>query len=149
MNYIVKEARKRLALLLEAQQVNIIEPPKWPTALGYGPWVEEIWVNYISNAIKYGGEPPLIELGANQLENGTIQFWVKDNGTGIDPQDASAIFQQFTRLEETRATGHGLGLAIVKRIADMLDGEASFENVPAGGAKFYFTLPAASEATNE
>jgi PAS domain S-box-containing protein len=144
MNYIIKEAIKRLSILLESEQASIIQPEKWPTALGYGPWVEEIWVNYISNAIKYGGQPPVIEVGADASANGTIQFWVKDNGQGIPQEDAAEIFQQFTRLEETRATGHGLGLAIVKQITETLDGEASFENMPEGGAKFFFTLPAAS-----
>ncbi len=143
MTYIIREALKRLSLLLEEKQIDIVLPEKWPSALGYGPWVEEIWVNYISNAIKYGGDPPLIEIGADEQTDGTIQFWVKDNGPGINPDNAEKIFQKFTRLEETRATGHGLGLAIVKQIANMLDGEVGFENRPEQGAKFYFTLPAA------
>jgi signal transduction histidine kinase len=140
MSAILKEALKRLSLLLEEQQADIIFPDSWPTALGYGPWVEEIWVNYISNAIKYGGEPPIIELGADEEADGTVRFWVKDNGPGITVDNAERIFQKFVRLEETRATGHGLGLAIVKQITEMLDGEVGFENRPDGGAKFYFTL---------
>ncbi len=149
MNFLIKEALKRLALMLETQQVHITHPESWPTALGYGPWVEEVWVNYISNAIKYGGDPPVIELGAENAGNGAFQFWVKDNGPGINAENNDTIFQQFTRLEETRATGHGLGLAIVKQIVEMLDGEANFENLPEGGAKFYFTLPAAPEKYHE
>lgn len=142
MIYIVKEALKRLSLLLEENQIDLVLPERWPTALGYGPWVEEIWVNYLSNAIKYGGNPPLIEIGADEQTDGTIQFWVKDNGPGINPDNAEKIFQKFTRFEETRATGHGLGLSIVKQIADMLDGDVGFENRTNQGAKFYFTLPA-------
>ena len=42
-------------------------PQRWPVAHGYGPWIEEVWANYISNAIKYGGTPPQIELGADTL----------------------------------------------------------------------------------
>ncbi|MBE2222856.1 MAG: GAF domain-containing protein [Anaerolineae bacterium] len=143
MNYVVKEALKRLSLPLEEEQAQLILPEKWPTALGYGPWVEEIWVNYISNAIKYGGTPPVITLGADEPSDGFIQFWVLDNGPGIDPHNMTKVFQKFIRLEETRATGHGLGLAIVKQIAEMLTGEVGFENRQNGGTKFYFTLPTA------
>jgi signal transduction histidine kinase len=140
MTYIVKEALKRLAQLIDSNQADIHFPEKWPAALGYGPWVEEIWVNYISNAIKYGGEPPIIQLGADEPQNGSITFWVKDNGSGPDTDKPAELFQEFTRLEQTRATGNGLGLSIVRQIAEMLDGEVGFENL-AGGAKFYFTLP--------
>jgi signal transduction histidine kinase/HAMP domain-containing protein len=48
-------------------QVEIILPAVWPAALGYAPWVEEVWVNYLSNAIKYGGRPARVELGADFL----------------------------------------------------------------------------------
>jgi len=144
MNYIVIEAQKRLARLLETHQTDLHLPEKWPVALGYGPWVEEIWVNYISNAIKYGGQPPIIQLGANEHPNGSITFWVKDNGPGTNTDNPEELFQEFTRLEQTRATGNGLGLSIVKQITEMLDGEVGFENLE-DGAKFYFTLPTASD----
>lgn len=140
MHYIVKEAQKRLAQLLESHQADLSLPEKWPVALGYGSWVEEIWVNYISNAVKYGGEPPIIQLGADETQNGSITFWVKDNGPGTNTDNQEELFQEFTRLEQTRATGNGLGLAIVRQIAEMLDGEVGFENLE-NGAKFYFTLP--------
>jgi CheY-like chemotaxis protein len=65
MASIVAEAQQRLALMIEEHQAEIILPDTWPAALGYGPWVEEVWVNYLSNAIKYGGRPPRAELGAS------------------------------------------------------------------------------------
>jgi signal transduction histidine kinase len=78
--------------------------------MGYGPWVEEVWINYLSNAIKYGGQPPRVELGATAEADGVIRFWVRDNGLGLAPGDQVKLFTPFTRLDEVRAKGHGLGL---------------------------------------
>ena len=58
MRGIVAEAQRRLKHLIEQYRSEIIEPTDWPVALGYAPWAEEVWVNYLSNAIKYGGRPP-------------------------------------------------------------------------------------------
>ena len=120
-------------------------PSEWPSAMGHAPWVEEVWVNYLSNAIKYGGsesEPPRIELGAETQADGMIRFWVHDNGPGIAPEDQARLFTPFTRLDQARATGHGLGLSIVRRIAEKLGGQASVDSQVGQGSTFSFTLAA-------
>ena len=144
MTFIIEEALNRLALIVEESEAKIIRPSTWPIARGYAPWIEEVWVNYISNAIKYGGTPPLIELGATELAQEQICFWVKDNGQTITPDDESKLFQKFERLEPTKATGHGLGLSIVKQIVEMLEGTVGFKRLSTQGSMFYFTLPAAT-----
>ncbi len=63
MASMVAETQQRLAHMIEEHQAEIVLPAAWPVALGYGPWVEELWANYLSNAIKYGGRPPRVELG--------------------------------------------------------------------------------------
>jgi signal transduction histidine kinase len=142
MTLLVSGVIKRLAHLLQECQGEVVSPDTWPVVLGHGPWVEEVWVNYISNAIKYGGRPPRIELGAAQLED-RVRFWVKDNGLGLAPQDQAQLFNSFTQLRQVRVTGHGLGLSIVKRIVDKLNGEVGVESegVPGQGSLFFFTLP--------
>jgi len=55
MASIVAEAQERLAQMIEKHQAEIILPDTWPVALGHAPWVEEVWVNYLDNAINYGG----------------------------------------------------------------------------------------------
>ena len=65
MDYIVTEARQRLAHLNRQYGVTVSVPEAWPEVVGYAPWVEEIWVNYLSNGMKYGGHPPKLKLGAN------------------------------------------------------------------------------------
>ena len=69
MANIVVRARERLTHIIEKHQAEIILPAVWTAALGHAPWVEEVWVNYLSNAIKYGGQPPRIELGATPSQS--------------------------------------------------------------------------------
>lgn len=140
---IVADAQQRLAELIETEQVDISLPDTWPVALGYAPWIEEVWVNYLSNAIKYGGQPPRLELGASTQADSMIRFWVHDNGLGLTPEDQEALFTPFTRLDQVRATGHGLGLSIVKRIVEKFDGRVGVESEPGQGSFFFFTLPGA------
>ncbi len=143
MATVVDYALKRLVDDIARRQAEILLPDTWPTALGYGPWVEEVWVNYISNALKYGGQPPRVELGTDRLDAPSrIRFWVRDNGPGIPPDRRGELFALFTRLEKERAEGHGLGLSIVQRIVERLGGEVGVESQAGPGSLFYFTLPA-------
>lgn len=145
MGEIVAEAQLRLAVQIEEAGAKIAVPAEWPAALGYGPWIEEVWVNFLSNAIKYGGKPPQIELGATPQENATIQFWIKDNGDGLTPEEQARLFVPFTRLSQIRVQGHGLGLSIVRRIIEKLNGQVGVTGGPGLGSTFYFCLPAATE----
>ncbi len=145
MGRIVQNAQKRLTLLAAESKASIVLPAVWPPVLGYAPWLEEVWVNYLSNAIKYGGRPPHVELGANRQADGTVRFWVKDNGDGLTAVQQTRLFAEFTRLDKIRADGHGLGLSIVRRIMDKLGGTVGVKSEPGAGSTFYFTLPAASE----
>lgn len=143
MASIVNEAMTRLSHIIVDQPLEIIVPEVWPAALGYAPWVEEMWTNYISNAIKYGGVPPCVELGASAGNNAHIRFWVRDNGPGLTPEEQVRLFTPYTRLDLVRARGHGLGLSIVRRIAERLNGEVGVESEIGQGSTFFFTLPAA------
>jgi PAS domain S-box-containing protein len=148
MAAIVAEAQNRLAYLLEEQEVEIVLPDVWPEAVGYGPWIEEVWVNYISNAVKYGGQPPRLELGGERQEDGLVRFWVRDNGRGLTVEEQEKVFIPFSRLDQVRAKGYGLGLSIVQRIIERLGCQVSVESEIGQGSTFSFTLPAAlPEAT--
>lgn len=145
MGAAVQQALEALEIKIVETQAEITLPDEWPTAVGYAPWVEEIWINYLSNALKYGGERPCIQLGYDTLPDGYFRFWARDNGNGISAEDQSRIFAPFTRLaQETTSCGFGLGLSIVQRIASRLDGAVGVESEPGNGALFWFTLPAAS-----
>jgi signal transduction histidine kinase len=143
MATVVHEAWLRLSFIAEEHQAEITWPDAWPVVLGHGPWVEEVWVNYLSNGIKYGGEPPRLELGATMQGDGTACFWVRDRGPGIAPEDQDRLFAPYTQLDLVRPTGHGLGLSIVRRIVEKLGGQAGVESKVGEGSKFFFTLPIA------
>jgi signal transduction histidine kinase/CheY-like chemotaxis protein len=145
MAAIVAEAQGRLAYSIEECQAEIVLPDTWPLALGYGPWVEEVWVNYLSNALKYGGHPPHVVFGSSPPLVGSkgeqIRFWIRDNGPGLTPEEQARLFTPFTRLDQVRAKGHGLGLSIVRRIMEKLGGQVGVESVVGEGSVFSFTLP--------
>jgi len=143
MQEIFGQAQQRIQPLIEEYQARIIFPKEWPLSYGYAPWVEEVWANYLSNALKYGGRPPILELGGIFLKkNNKVQFWVRDNGEGLPVEKLSKLFTPFTRLHRSQSQGHGLGLSIVQRIIEKLGGEVGVESQVGQGSIFYFSLPA-------
>ncbi len=164
---IVSRALERLAPTITRYQAEVVLPDAWPVALGYAPWVEEVWVNYVSNACKYGGFLPRIELGADLhssppsersvdadrvwvgaggIEGGkTVRFWVRDSGPGLSPEQQARLFRPFARLHPARADGNGLGLSIVRQLVTKLGGQVGVESdgVPGQGSTFTFDLPKA------
>jgi signal transduction histidine kinase len=144
MAQIVAEAQDRQSPMIAGYQAEIALPANWPVALGVAPWVEEVWINYLSNALKYGGQPPRVELGATTQANGQVRFWVRDHGLGIAPEAQARLFAPFTRLRQVSVDGHGLGLSIVRRIVEKLGGEVGVESALGQGNVFFFTLPLAT-----
>ncbi len=140
---ILVDAQQRLTDMIMDAQAQINVPATWPIVLGHAPWVEEVWVNYLSNAIKYGGQPPCVQLGANIQPDGMVRLWVHDNGQGLSPEIHERLFRPFTRLDQVRARGHGLGLSIVRRIVEKMGGQVGVQSGEPGfsGSLFYFTLP--------
>jgi two-component system sensor histidine kinase/response regulator len=151
MGEVVEVVLRRLANLIERHQAEIKVATDWPSALGYRPWVEEVWVNYLDNALKYGGSPPQVELGATTQADGKVRCWVHDNGDGLTAEQQARLFTPLTRLDNTRATGHGLGLSIVRRIVEKLGGCTGVESagVPGEGCLFYFVLPNAGPSASK
>ncbi len=142
MASIVAQAEQALAFLIRERGALIQKPKTWPIARGYAPWVQEVWVNYLSNALKYGGNPPQITLGWTPHE-GKMGLWVDDNGPGTSQAQLAYMFPPPSR-EVSPSTSHGLGLSIVQRIIQKLNGEVSVESAPGQGCTFKFTLPLVS-----
>ncbi len=143
MRSVFLEAEKQLMGVIKENKARITMPASWPEAMGHAPWIEEVWVNYISNAIKYGGTPPTIEVGADQPSDNFVRYWIKDNGNGITKNEQTKLFKKYSRLAPEKAHGYGLGLSIVKRIIDKLGGRVGVEStgLPGEGARFWFELP--------
>jgi signal transduction histidine kinase len=144
MAWVVKNVRDRLNHMINEHQATLDLPESWPDALGYAPWLEEVWANYITNALKYGGQPPRVELGASTQPDGMIRFWTRDNGPGIPPTAQARLFAPFSQINPMNTQGHGLGLSIVIRIVEKLGGQVGLESEAGQGNLFFFTLPATS-----
>ena len=148
MAQIVAEVQERLALVIEEKHAHINLPESWPAVVGYAAWVEEILANYLSNAIKYGGDPLEVTLGWDE-QGAFVRFWVRDNGAGLTPEEQARLFTPFTRLDQISAKGHGLGLSIVRRISDKLGGQVGVVSTPGEGSTFWFTLPVSTAEAAE
>lgn len=144
MDKIIQEVLERVSDIIREKEATIHLPQQWPLAFGYAPWIEEVWYNYINNALKYGGTKPHITIKSELSDNGrTATFWVKDQGPGIAPEHQEHLFAPFTQIGERRKRqkGHGLGLSIVERIVKKMGGTVGVNSTVGKGSHFFFTLP--------
>ncbi len=112
-----------------------------PRAEGDPTMVRQVWMNLISNALKFSSkrERPVIEVGCNGEAKESI-YYIRDNGAGFDKQYVHKLFGVFQRLHSTREfEGTGVGLAIVQRIVQRHGGRTWAEGETDKGADIYFT----------
>ncbi len=105
-----------------------------------------VWMNLISNAVKYSGERSLaiIDIGCFEIESAVI-FYIRDNGIGFDMKYAQNLFGVFQRLHSSKGyEGTGIGLANVRKIIIRHGGKIWAKSEPDKGACFYFSLPKAN-----
>ncbi len=140
---VTKVIEERLPHEIKQYQAQIKLADIWPTIPGYQPWLEEVWMNYISNGLKYGGKPPHLELGATPLHHENVRFWIRDNGQGLTKAEQAKLFTpKRNPQQEVCAEGEGLGLLIVQQLVEQMGGEVGVESRKGKGSLFYFTLPA-------
>lgn len=131
-------AEKRLEFRLEA--------PAEPLAVQVdADKVVQILVNLMSNAMKYTPAGGAVTLGARRNDReGTVSFYVADNGPGIPAGEKSLIFERFFRGDRSRSRatgGAGIGLSIARALAERHGGRLSVESAPGAGSVFTLTLP--------
>ena len=114
-----------------------------PKATGDTNMIRQVWINLISNAVKYSSlkEQIIIQIDATENENELIYF-IKDNGVGFDMKYSNKLFGVFQRLHNKKEfEGTGVGLAIVQRIIHRHNGRVWANSKIGQGATFYFSLP--------
>ncbi len=141
MKYLVNEVIQDNTFSVPIDKVEVIVHDM-PTVQGDSTMLRQVWINLISNAIKYSQKKdmPRIEIGARQ-EQGKFVYFIKDNGAGFDMKNYNKLFGIFQRLHnENEFSGTGVGLALVKRIVEKHNGKIWAESDPGKGSNFYFTL---------
>lgn len=140
---VVKEVITNLGTQYDTSKVKWAIQPLPPVKADINT-IRQVWVNFISNAIKYSQkkETQRIEIGSFP-EEGHIVFVVKDNGVGFDEKYRDKLFKVFQRLHKARDfEGTGVGLALAEKIISKHGGKVWAEGKVDHGASFYFSLPA-------
>lgn len=106
---------------------------------------QQIFMNLISNAIKYTPEGGVISVETKELdrdaETALTRYAVTDTGCGMSPEFLKEVFEPFTQeRSEDRGVGSGLGLAITKNLIELMGGTLHVESEVGKGTKFWFTL---------
>lgn len=146
---IIKDITTDLRFVIERKGAEIIVPEQLPTVFGNETHLKVVFLNLISNALKFNRSPhPTVEIGFRFAENNSYLFSVKDNGIGIDREFHEKVFIIFQRLHRREDyDGTGAGLAIVKKIIEQHKGKIWVESEPGKGSTFYFTIPTTATVT--
>ena len=124
-------------------QVTLEVQPGLPPVLAAQEHVKQVWINLVSNAIKYNRPQGQITVRLWQ-EHDLVRSCVQDSGIGMSAADQVHLFEDFYRTEEAKRhsrQGTGLGLSIVKAILERYGGRIWVESKPGEGSTFCFTLP--------
>jgi two-component system, OmpR family, phosphate regulon sensor histidine kinase PhoR len=108
--------------------------------------LQQVLVNLVDNALKYGRAEGTVTVGAQPAPNRRVELFVRDDGPGVPAEAQARIFERFYRVDKARSReqgGTGLGLAIVKHLVQAQGGEVRVESELGHGATFLFTLPIA------
>jgi signal transduction histidine kinase len=142
MKDVVGEAMEMLAGPIEQSGADVTVEDL-PVILGDPRKLRQVFLNLISNALKFAEDIPVVRVSA-EVQGNTAIFAVTDNGIGMDPGQAERIFQPFHRLHgEDDYPGTGIGLAVCERIVEQHGGRIWAQSAPGEGSVFRFTLPVA------
>lgn len=151
VNEVMEEVFRSNQRLIEETQAKLLTK-EMPVIRAHRQPILQLFQHLIGNALKYRSDLrlPEIELGVRDGDK-VWEFWIKDNGIGINPEYAERIFVIFQRLHTTDkfGGGTGIGLALVKKIVDYYGGSVFVESQEEKGSTFYFTIPKKSALSND
>ena len=135
--------RERELVTSRGLQLEVRLEPNLPSVSISRPRIEQVFANFISNAVKYSPAAGTITVSAKRDAAQGVRFSVKDEGHGIPADLHRRIFEKFYRISETSGEeGAGLGLSIAREIVLAHSGTIGVVGEPGKGSEFYFTLPA-------
>lgn len=143
-NLVLDQVLKDLQPAIDESRALIIRDPM-PTVMADPVQLARVFQNHIGNALKFRTDRPLeVHIGAEPLDHES-QFFVKDNGIGIAPENLERIFDMFERLHSReKYPGTGMGLAICKKIVERHGGRIWAQSEPGKGSTFFFTIQSAN-----
>jgi PAS domain S-box-containing protein len=105
--------------------------------------LKQVFLNLISNGIKYNRKGGSVTLSLNHKDNAGLRIDIVDTGMGIPEEKLSSLFEPFDRLgaEETDIEGTGIGMAISKKLIEVMNGSIGVESTPGEGSTFFVSLP--------
>ena len=148
--YSLDEQLRKCALMFqsELERKNIELSFNGENVVYYGSedLMQQLWINLISNAVKFTPERGSVDISVSQSDDGTATVSISDSGVGMSEEEQKHIFDKFWQADSSRSVaGNGLGLSIVKRITQIAGGEISVSSKPDKGSVFTVTLPAADK----
>lgn len=140
-NILVRDVVGDLFSLIEINKAKVIIN-NLPEINAYQTELRQLFQNLISNAIKFKKKDTLPEIQIGYVNhNNMFEFYVKDNGIGIEHKHFERIFQMFQRLNNDRnVEGYGIGLANCKKIVEIHGGKLWVESEMGKGSTFKFTI---------
>ena len=139
----LRELLAESAGAMDVARVKVDIPPGLPSVSADPSRLERIFINLLSNALKYSPAETEVLVAAKHSDR-EVAVSVKDRGVGISPEDVPHIFERFYRGKgPERREGLGLGLYITKKLVEANGGRIWVRTKPGKGSTFYFTLPSA------
>lgn len=139
----LKETIRKFRWLLEEKEITLSMDIEEVQFTGDPAFLEKVWENLVSNALKYTKLGGLIEIELFEQLNSVV-VKVRDTGMGIDEKDIKRIFDRFYRVDDSRTQkvgGTGLGLSIVQQVVKLHAGEIDVDSSKGKGTLFTVTLP--------
>jgi signal transduction histidine kinase len=136
--------RERDLVTSRGLQLKLEAEPRLPKVAVSRARIDQVFANFISNAVKYSPSGSEITISAKNEDAKTVRFAVKDQGPGIPQELHRRIFDKFFRVTESSDEGAGLGLSIAREIVLAHGGNVGVESERGHGSEFFFTLPAAA-----
>ncbi len=136
-------ADAQLQMLIDRHVLEVNFPDDLPAVDADAQRIAQVFVNLVSNAVKYSPPGSHITLSACRGSDGTVRVEVSDEGPGIPPEARDLVFEAFRQIERDGSQGAGLGLAICKGLIEAHGGRIWVVDDPPPGATLAFTLLAA------
>ena len=143
MKNVIEKAYNQIFDYKNNTSLKFILNDSFPSSYCDPSLLEIVWVNLLSNALKYSSktEEPIIKVDYFKNESEKIVYFIQDNGIGFDIKNSNKLFHPFVRLHnEQEYPGSGIGLALVKKIITRHGGTIWASSEYGRGTTFFFTL---------